>query len=192
MQNSNVKRLSEIESKPILRGTTGLAELDYIYGSSTFSDRVLWGMPKGKISLWSGSSGIGKSRMAIEVAKNLCKTNPATKVLYFQTEAELGDFAQWAKDASQYNNFYCSGVTSIREIVTAIYQTQPHYVFIDSINEIEEFASGSKKEARYIINGDHPGHHGLRDVCNQVGCHVVLLGQLNQDKTKKVALHCLI
>ena len=185
----NVKRLSDIEAKPVWRLNTGFDELDYIYGYSLFSDRTLWGMPVGKISLWSGISGIGKSRLCIEVAKRQARfnTNPPYKILYFQTESTLEDFAGWAKDTTNYSNFYCSGESSIDEIIKTIYTVSPNIVFIDSVNEIDEFENGNKHETRRLIKGilDENGNvikPGLKQVCNDLGCHIILLGQLNQDR----------
>jgi len=178
----NVKKLSEIEPQPIPRALTGFEELDYIYGYSRFSDKIIWGMPQNKISLWAGTSGIGKSRLCIDVAKNYSRMGH--KVLYILTEAELEDFGSWTKNTSQYDTFYCSGENKIEEIIKIIYKVEPHLLIIDSVNEIEEFESGSKKETRRLINGTE-NKIGLRKVTNDVGCHTILLGQLNQDGTIK-------
>ena len=69
------KRLSDIESRPIRRASTGIDELDFIYGCSfkAFADNDEWGLPDGKISLWTGDSGVGKSRVAIELAKTMAR-----------------------------------------------------------------------------------------------------------------------
>ena len=176
--NPKVKRLSEIEAKPILRLSTGFDDLDWIYGYSQFPGEIVWGMPIGKISLWSGTSGIGKSRLCIEVAKK--QSILQTKILYFQTESTLEDFASWAKDTNDYSNIYCSGENKIDEIIKIIYEIRPNVVFIDSVNEIEEFENGNKQEARRIISGAD-GRPGLRQVVNDTDCHIILLGQLNQD-----------
>ena len=181
-ENLNVIKLNEINPKPIPRALTGFDELDYIYGYSRFPEGIYWGLPQGKISLWAGTSGIGKSRLAIDVAKNY--SSKGHKVLYTLTEAELEDFGSWAKDTSKYNTFYCSGENKIEEIIKIIYSVRPSLVFIDSINEIEEFESGSKKETRRLINGTKD-KIGLKKATVDVGCHTVLLGQLNQDKTIK-------
>jgi len=64
----------------------GINELDWIYGGSGRS----WGLPQGKISLWSGPSGTGKSRSLITVAKNM--SYMGYRVMYFQNEVTLPDF----------------------------------------------------------------------------------------------------
>jgi len=177
----NICKLSEIEAKPIPRALTGFEELDYIYGYSKFNDEwngTVWGMPQNKISLWSGTSGIGKSRLCIDVAKRYSAAGH--KVLYILTEAELEDFGSWAKDTTKYDTFFCSGENELDKIIETISHVDPDLVIIDSVNEIEEFTNGNKRESRRLINGTED-KKGLRQVVVETGCHLVLLGQLNQD-----------
>jgi len=182
--------LSKIKSNPIVRDTTGIPELDFIYGYSFFPDCTLWGLPEGKISLWAAESGTGKSRIAIEVCRNMSQIYFNSKILYFQTEAEIEDFASWVPDPSRYKNIFCSGEDRIKKIINIIYQERPKIVFIDSVNEIADFENGNKKEARRLIHGitDEKGNIieiGIRKVCHDVGCHLIFLGQLNQNGTIK-------
>lgn len=176
---TNVKRLSEIEATPVLRNETFFPKLDYLYGTSDIPEHNI-GMPKGKISLWAGESGVGKSRLCIEVAKNFSTNYSNGIVLYFQTESPLSDFASWTKNPEQYPDIYCSGENKIDEMIKIIYQVKPKLIFIDSVNMIEEFETGNKKEARRIIQGAD-GKIGLKQATNEVGAHLILLGQLNQD-----------
>jgi predicted ATP-dependent serine protease len=175
----NVKKLSEIEAKPIPRNSTFFHTLDVVYGKSDLPVNNI-GMPKGKISLWAGESGVGKSRLCIEVSKMFSTNYNNGVVLYFQTESPLSDFASWAKNTDAYDKIYCSGEDRIDEIIKIIYKIQPKLVFIDSVNEIEEFENGNKKEAKRLIKGVN-GMPGLKQVTHDVGCHTILLGQLNQD-----------
>jgi predicted ATP-dependent serine protease len=178
---TNVKKLSEIEAKFPMRNKTWFKDLDYIYGRNTLEESPHnIGMPKGKISLWAGQSGVGKSRLCIEVAKKFSTNYNNGRVLYFQTESPLSDFASWAKDTKQYDNIYCSGENRIDEMIKIIYEVKPKLIFIDSVNEIDEFENGNKKEARRIIQGAD-GKVGLKIATHFVGAHTILLGQLNQD-----------
>ena len=182
--------LSEIKSSPIVRDGTGIPELDFIYGYSCFSNFTLWGLPEGKISLWAAESGTGKSRLAIEVVKNMSRIYSNSKILYFQTEAEIEDFAGWVPDSSQYRNVLCSGEDGIEAMIDMIYQVRPKVVFVDSVNEMSDFESGNKKEARRLIHGvigkdKKMIKPGVRKVCQDVGCHLIFLGQLNQNGTIK-------
>ena len=75
-------------------------------------------------------------------------------------------------------------------MIESMYKLMPNIIFIDSVNEIDEFMSGNKKEARRLINGlvDESGNEikpGLRKVCQDLGCHIIILGQKNQDGTIK-------
>ncbi len=176
---ANVKKLSEIEASPIHRCLTGFDELDWICGNSQFPTHTEWGMPQGKISIWSGKTGTGKSRLCIDVAKRWSQKYAAGKILYILTEAPLGDFASWAKNTTDYPNIYCSSEDEIDKIIEAIYQVNPDLVFIDSVNAIRDF-SGNEKSVTRLIKGadDKPG---LKQAVNDIGGHIVLLGQLNQD-----------
>lgn len=176
---TNVKKLSDIEAEPIKRNQTFFEDLDYLYGINEMKYNNI-GMPIGKISLWAGESGVGKSRLAIEIAKKFSTNYTNGVVLYFQTESPLSDFASWAKDTKQYDQIYCSGENKIDEMIKIIYEVKPKLIFIDSVNMIEEFETGNKKEARRIIQGidDKPG---LKKATHDVGAHTILLGQLNQD-----------
>ena len=177
----NYMKLSNIEAKPVPRALTGFNELDFIYGYSVFPQNTYWGMPMDKISLWAGTSGIGKSRLAIDVAK---KFSMKDTVLYFQTEASMEDFAGWAKNAKQYDNFYCSGENKIDEMIKIIYELKPKLVIVDSVNEIEEFCNGNKKETRRLINGEN-GSVGFKQAIADIHSHLILLAQLNGDGSIK-------
>ena len=82
------------------------------------------------------------------------------------------------------NRFICSGESNIKNIIEVMREVRPTIVIIDSVNEIEEFENGNKKEARNLING-REGEKGLRDICQEIGCHLILLSQLNQDGSIK-------
>ena len=178
MENLNVKKLSDIEAKPILRNRTWFEDLDYMYGTSNTSENSL-GMPKGKISLWAGESGVGKSRLCIQVAKMFSINYSNGTVLYIQTESPLEDFAGWTKDTKQYDRIYCSGADQIDDIIKIIYDVKPKLIFIDSVNEIEDF-TGNAKSVDRLIKGEG-NKIGLKQAVNDVGAHCILLGQLNQD-----------
>lgn len=178
---TNVMKLSDIEAKPTLRNKTFFPDLDYLYGrNELLASEHNIGMPVGKISLWAGQSGVGKSRLCIDVAKLFSTNYSNGVVLYFQTESPLSDFASWAKDTKQYDKIYCSGENKIDEMIKIIYEIKPKLIFIDSVNMIEEFESGNKKEARRLIQG-YDGKIGLKQATHDVGAHTILLGQLNQD-----------
>ncbi|KKK83264.1 hypothetical protein LCGC14_2795140 [marine sediment metagenome] len=191
MENKNIKlvdgrvtKLCNIKAKPIPRNKTWFPDLDELYGRSDMpqGDELEFnnlGMPRGKISLWAGESGVGKSRLCIEVAKQFSIGYRNGTVLYIQTESPLEDFASWAKDTSKYNNIYCSGVETQKDIIDVIYNIKPKLIFIDSVNEVVDFIGNAKSSSRLIKGDDTVG--GLKQAVYDVGAHLILLGQLNGD-----------
>ena len=175
---SKVKRLSEIKAVPIIRNSTWIPSLDAIYGTSNSPEHNI-GMPKGKISLWAGESGVGKSRLCIEVAKKFSTRYIGGVVLYIQTESPLEDFAGWVNNPQDYPNIYCTGADNIDDIIKIIYDVKPKLIFIDSVNEIEDFTGNARSSDR-LIKGEG-SKIGLKQATNDVGAHTILLGQLNQD-----------
>ncbi len=172
--------ISEIKPETVKRSLSGFSELDWLYGYSKFPNGIYWGIPYGKISLWAGESGVGKSRAAISVAKKL--VNIGARVLYFQNEVDLPTFADWVK--CNYNNFIVSDDTDLKNQIKNIIMAQPNVVFVDSVNQIEEYKSGTKRDIKNIIEG-YNGIEGFRGISKSLNCHIVLISQLNQDGTVK-------
>lgn len=159
---------NEITPIPVVRIRTGFKELDWIYGETDGE----WGMPLKAISLWAGESGTGKSRTAVVIANKIASNG--MRVLYFQNEYELGVFSQ----EIEHDLFRISDATKLQHMKYDIKVDSPHLVIVDSVNMIEEFKSGTKTDIKVIIDV-------FKEVCKSVGCHVILLGQLNQNGTIK-------
>ncbi len=158
----------DITPIPVVRVSTGFKELDWLYGETNGE----WGMPFKAISLWAGESGTGKRRTAVGIANKMA--SKGMRVLYFQNEYELGVFSQEIK----YDSFRISDSTDLEHMKYDIRVDRPYLVIVDSVNMIEEFRSGTKTDIKIIIDV-------FKEVCKNVGCHVILLGQLNQNGTIK-------
>jgi predicted ATP-dependent serine protease len=158
----------QVQPIPVIRLSSGFLELDWLYGETGNH----WGIPMKAISLWAGESGTGKSRTAIAVCNKI--SSNGHRVLYFQNESDLGTFCQKIK----YDSFRVSNSVSLFDMVEDIKVDRPIFVVIDSVNMITEFGSGSKKQIELIMNA-------LREVVKVYGCHIILLGQLNQDGSIK-------
>lgn len=168
---ANYISISDIKAASVRRISTNEEELDWLYGVSKFSDGIVWGMPVGTISTWVGEGGVGKSRLAINIAKN--KVIEGKAVLYFQNEVGLPTLASWVNN-DQLKNFYCSEVTVLADQIDIIKKLRPTLTIVDSINLINEFGSGTAKSIKTIIDG-------FRDAIRGTECHVVVLCQLNKE-----------
>lgn len=184
LENTYYSTISEVPRNVLRRISTGIDAIDWIYDCTIGPDDGIgvWGLPAGKISIWYGAKGIGKSRVSIALAKSLNQLG--YRVLYILCEAPLADFAQWGANVAHPEFFYVSNAETVSQIVSVMEDTRPQVVFIDSVNEIDEFCNGSKQEARRLMKGDKD-HRGLKDIVNELGCHVIMLNQLNSDGTPK-------
>jgi len=163
--------ISKIEAEVVKRISSGHDELDWLYGLSRSDNFMHWGIPIRTISTWVGEGGVGKSRLAINLAKE--KVLDGKTVLYLQNEVDLSTLASWVGDTNGMDNFICSSVTSLSDQMELIMNIRPDFVFVDSINLIDEFGSGTAKSIKTIIDG-------FRAAIKDLDTHVVVLCQLNK------------
>ena len=113
VNNKMVKSLDNVREEPLKRINSGLDGIDYLYGHNG----SVWGLPRGTISLWAGEKGVGKSRVAIHLAKNLVKNGK--KVLYIQGEVNMSSFKNWVEKGNNnsipLHNFYVSEERGLKE-----------------------------------------------------------------------------
>jgi predicted ATP-dependent serine protease len=179
----NYIRMSDVQARSVPRLRTGFDELDFIYGCSDDASGLpsIWGVPAGMISLWKGRSGVGKSRLAIDIAKKV--SSAAIKVLYFQNEESLAEFTGWAKGCD-CNDLYCSVQNKLDQMIKVIHEVQPSLVFIDSVNKVEDFFYADGSETDRLIDSLR---HALIDVgALNGGCHLILLGQADSNGSMKI------
>jgi len=168
----DVQELKDIE---IARYSSCISDIDWVFGSN-LKDSKAHGLPASAITLCGGEAGVGKTRIWAEICYQM--SIEGFKVLYIQLEMPLfafkSNFLKNKKLLSGY--FFCSVERDIDDICTIIKKIKPHLVVIDSVNKINDFRSG--RNASKIQDK-------LRNTINYIGSHVVLLSQLNQDKTVK-------
>ncbi|MCD6434827.1 MAG: AAA family ATPase [Clostridiales bacterium] len=179
-----IQRIDTIKTKRVLRLTTLIPELDWLYG---FTSKA-YGLPAGKMSLWAGEKGTGKSRAAIEVCRKVAHhvyqagtSNPfKSRVLYFQKEVDMGTLVSWyTQDGSTVPiNFVPSDSSTVDEQCADILEVRPHLVIVDSINMIKEFRGHSEDAIEVAIEK-------YRKVCEATSCHIIFLQQLNKDGSPK-------
>jgi len=170
--------LKTIQAEKIKRALTGFQELDWIYGCTEINGKTYWGMPASRISLFSGVSGVGKSRVSVELAKSLARRG--YRILYFQNEENLASFAARVKNGYDQTagKFLCSDSSDLATQIETIWETSPDFIFVDSVNEMDDFNSGTKMDIKKIFEA-------YREVTKKHACHVVFLTQLNQDGSIK-------
>ena len=166
--------INQIQTQIVKRIPTTFDEIDWLYGITQVGNQSAWGLPEGAISLWAGQSGIGKSRLAIEVSRTL--TRKGFRVLYFQNETTKSTFANWVKaDGGQMpRNFYVSDSTQLSEQLQDIRSSRAKLVIVDSVNMVDDFKFGSDKNIKKIIEG-------YRQVCQETNCHIILVSQLTKN-----------
>ena len=143
-ETSMFKALNDIKYVPTVRCSTGISELDWIYGGEDNN----WGMPQGKISLWSGPSGCGKSRSLITLSKKM--SFAGHNVIYFQNEVNLIDFRSWAGNEELAPTLYASDTTSLAGQISEITMSKAKVAIIDSIGLINEFKTGHETNVKNI------------------------------------------
>jgi predicted ATP-dependent serine protease len=177
--------LNDVKPSIIERIPSKIDELDWLYGytyKTNNYNRYEWGIPYGKISLWAGESGSGKSRLATYLARHIAVENYEVvkgfsmwgKVLYFQNEVDLNTFGGWIKpNKNNYSEFALSKIfdeqesrnallknliisdaCTLNDQLEVIRETKPYFIIIDSINMLKEYGSGSEKNVKIIIDGD--------------------------------------
>lgn len=175
--------INEIEAEIVGRASTGCEEIDWLMGYSTDATGTSWGLPQGKLTMVAGQSGVGKSRWSIAMACSLA--NIGIRVLYIQNEVTLGTFAGWVKGRIQSpQNLRVANGRDLSDLTETIKKETPQVVFLDSINQMNEFGSGSKTNITAILEGDN-GTEGLNDLCRRIGVHLFFISHLNQDGSVK-------
>jgi len=153
---------------------SGLNEIDWLYGVTTVGESSTWGLPEAGISLWAGESGVGKSRLAVELARVVARKGYV--VLYLQNEVIKETFATWVKQDGGLmpNNLFVSDATKLSEQLRDIRASKAQLVIVDSINMVSEFNAGSDKNIKRVIEG-------YRQACKETGCHIIFISQLTKD-----------
>ncbi len=160
------RSLNDIQYVKAPRISTRIPELDWIYSG----DGNSWGLPKGKISLWSGPSGCGKSRSLITLSKKM--SFAGHNVIYFQNEVNLSDFRSWAGNYRLAPSLYASDTTSLAGQISDIERSRATVAIIDSIGLIDEFKTGHETNVQHIYK-----HY--RALTKKTGVHVIFVCQLN-------------
>jgi len=168
---SSIKSFDQIEATKIGRYSSGFYGLDKIYGSSIIDGTLYEGLPVGQISLWAGAGGVGKTRMAIEMALRINATG--SRVLFYQNEVTPSAFKSWVKKPVAYpSNFFVINYSSLEEQIGGISSVRPDVVIVDSINMLDGFTNPTK--LRQILLD-------YKKVITDNNCHAIFISHLNRE-----------
>jgi len=151
------KKLSEIPFTNRERFSSGIFSIDYIYGETRCvhteanglnkigdpllknGQQIIYnGMPTSFISVWAGEPGVGKSRLAIAISKQLISSG--TEVLYLNGENEESDIRKWCGPLVSNSDLFkiysnsCLEMDAIEELAL---QYKTPIIFIDSFQTIK-------------------------------------------------------
>ena len=170
-----VQSLNEISNSVVNRCSSGIPDLDKIFGKTVVGGFAQYGFPMGYITYLSGAPGVGKTRVGIKIAKNI--NAKGMRILVFQGEVRPSEFKQWTgTNVENPDNFFVSDDRDLNVMIDDIATNKPHFVIIDSANMIKGFAG--QEDCREIFES-------LKKVVAEVGCHLLMIGHLTKDgKTK--------
>ncbi|MAG24746.1 hypothetical protein CMI47_04115 [Candidatus Pacearchaeota archaeon] len=164
----------DIEADPVRRVTSGLRQIDELYGYS--SDYDAWGMPRGQVGLMAGSPGVGKTRLMTSICGHM--THPENQdgfsALYFQNEFALSQFKQLNKNTIvPESRFLCGDLVHMQDQVDFLKSQDevPDLVVIDSVQMLAEAKSKSGIERCIAF---------YKQVAMELDIHVCFIGQLNK------------
>ena len=165
-------RLQDLEEVKISRFSSTFDELDWLYGR-----KHDWGIVCGAISLWIGGGGVGKTRLLVEMAKQLDSGDPSISTLFFQGELDPAGFK--SEKLSGYipkSNIWISEDISIDDQINRISELKPGLVITDSVQQIEEYQNG--RGAKDIVRK-------LREVIRETATHVIFISQVTNSGTAR-------
>lgn len=172
-----IASLDSLEADTVERLSTHNPEIDWLYDGTAVKDpktkEILYkdyGLPRGKISLWAGERGVGKSRTSISISGTM--NAKGEKVMVIQGEVALSEYKNWTDGViKDSKHFWVSDQVHLADQLNSIKAMRPDLVIVDSINMIREARSASG--LREILDS-------YRRVARLVNCHVILVGHLNK------------
>jgi predicted ATP-dependent serine protease len=164
-----IHKLSEVVPEVVGRRTSTMDEIDFMYGK-----RGSWGLPDGRISLWSGGQGTGKTRLLVQFMKGWDALGWTSMIN--QGEVSPAQFAFEKFEGYKSDRILISDSMGIGDQIDYIKTYSPAFVITDSVQQVEEYDGG--RGAKKIIRE-------LRKTLSHTGTHVIFISQLTADgKTK--------
>jgi len=166
---SEVFKLNEVRSEPILRLSTGIDELDWLFGR-----KQNWGIAKGKMTVIGGENGSGKTRLLTKLMRNWDQMG--LRCMMYQGEVTASQFASEKMPGYKARDIYLCSNMSIFKQIDIIREYKPDIVITDSVQQIEQWNYG--RGAKEIVRS-------LRAVIESIGTHVFFISHLTATGTLK-------
>jgi predicted ATP-dependent serine protease len=145
----------EIPSIPVERISIGIEPLD----------NILSGLVRGKISIWSGAKGTGKTRLWSHIITKL--NAQGMSALIIENEAPPDEFRQWVGDTITYpKKLFVADTRDCKDLCTMIRKYRPDVVLVDSFSMMK----GVKRE-----NSVEQVMMDLRDAARVTNAHIALV-----------------
>ena len=165
--NIENQKLSNIDITSEKRLKTGFLEFDRVLGG---------GIVKGSVILLSGSPGIGKSTLLLQICQHICNFK---SVFYFSGEESEKQIKLRANRLAVLNeNTYIISNNDLESIVNIIECNKPGLVIIDSIQTIKNAqlssSVGSIVQVRESTNL-------LMDIAKSWNIPIIIVGHVNKD-----------
>ena len=162
-----LQKLTSIDVKQEKRINTGFKELNCVLGG---------GLVKGSVTLISGSPGIGKSTLLLQVAQFISKY---TSVFYFSGEESEKQIKLRANRLNVVNDdIYIISENDVIDIVDLIETSKPGLVIIDSIQTMKNIeinsSVGSVTQVKEITNL-------LMNTAKKTNIPIIIVGHINKD-----------
>ncbi len=161
------QKLHEVTGDREIRFSTGTKELDRVLGG---------GAVAGSLVLVGGAPGIGKSTLLLQICNRLCTERRVLYISGEESERQLKLRAQ--RLGVDPDGLYILSETSIAHVLTAVNETQPDILIIDSIqtmyNDENDSSPGSVSQVKDCTMS-------LMELSKSQGITVFVVGHINKD-----------
>jgi len=174
---SRVPSLADRDGPPPQRPrvSTRIPSVDLVLGRNRRDAQT--GAVLGKIYLFTGDAGVGKSTLLTQVEAEIAHHEPT---LYGCCEEEREDIELRIEDRSLIRtdaaraNFFNPFVRSAREFCDAMMDVRPRFAGLDSLSEL---AKGRSNPLLGLVSDATM----IRDTARKIGCAVILLCHMNAE-----------
>lgn len=159
-----------------MTGLPGERKLDQVHDIVCYGDKtghIEDGLPISFVDAWGGAQGVGKSRLAIELEKSVCRMHPGRAVVHNFGESNRQQLRSWIGPKAP-DNLHIGERKSLAHIVADIYALKPILYVQDSLQTIIETEStrGLKEVLatfKQIATEESAGK-----------CHIICISHLNK------------